>query len=81
MVAISAKKSQPSRKGTKAWRKNIDITDVEEHLEQLRHEERTMYALYHVNYDVINYTLMSLKINDVINYLLMLKLNDVIHYF
>lgn len=30
---------QPSRKGKKAWRKNIDIADVEESLEELRKEE------------------------------------------
>jgi nucleolar protein 53 len=30
---------QPSRKGTKAWRKNVDITDVERSLEELRKEE------------------------------------------
>ena len=30
---------QPSRKGKKAWRKNVDITDVEERLEERRKEE------------------------------------------
>ncbi|KAL0091804.1 ribosome biogenesis protein Nop53/GLTSCR2 [Phycomyces blakesleeanus] len=33
-------KAQPSRKGKKAWRKNIDITGVEDGLEVLRSEER-----------------------------------------
>ncbi|CAO3693878.1 unnamed protein product [Umbelopsis ramanniana] len=35
------KTAQTSRKGKKAWRKNIDIQDVEEHLEQVRSEERS----------------------------------------
>lgn len=30
---------QPSRKGKKEWRKNIDIADVEERQEELRKEE------------------------------------------
>jgi len=29
---------QPSRKGKKAWRKNVDITEVQEGLENLREE-------------------------------------------
>ncbi|KAI9314482.1 ribosome biogenesis protein Nop53/GLTSCR2 [Dichotomocladium elegans] len=33
-------KPQPSRKGKKAWRKNVDITHVEEGLEEMRQEER-----------------------------------------
>ncbi|CAM0137364.1 unnamed protein product [Umbelopsis sp. WA50703] len=39
-MPVKQKNAQPSRKGKKAWRKNIDITDVEEHLEELRSEER-----------------------------------------
>ncbi|CDH50482.1 hypothetical protein RO3G_11085 [Lichtheimia corymbifera JMRC:FSU:9682] len=35
-----AKKLQPSRKGKKAWRKNIDMEPVEEGLESYRGEER-----------------------------------------
>lgn len=34
------KKKQPSRKGKKAWRKNVDITGLESGLESLRSEER-----------------------------------------
>lgn len=30
--------SQPSRKGKKAWRKNIDVTEVEHGLEELNEE-------------------------------------------
>ncbi|CAG8705363.1 2574_t:CDS:2, partial [Dentiscutata heterogama] len=33
--------SKPSRKGKKAWRKNVDISEVEEALEKIRDEERT----------------------------------------
>ncbi|KAG2181130.1 hypothetical protein INT43_008712 [Umbelopsis isabellina] len=39
-MPVKQKNAQPSRKGKKAWRKNIDITDVEEHLEGVRSEER-----------------------------------------
>ncbi|KAH9000566.1 tumor suppressor protein Gltscr2 [Lactarius hatsudake] len=34
--------NQSSRKGKKAWRKNVDIDDLEETLEALRDEERTL---------------------------------------
>lgn len=30
--------SQPSRKGKKAWRKNVDVSEVEKGLEQLNEE-------------------------------------------
>ncbi|KAK9454159.1 ribosome biogenesis protein Nop53/GLTSCR2 [Dipodascopsis uninucleata] len=33
---------QPSRKGKRAWRKNIDIQEVEDGLEQLREEKRLL---------------------------------------
>ncbi|ODV76640.1 P60-like protein [Suhomyces tanzawaensis NRRL Y-17324] len=33
------KRPQPSRKGKKAWRKNVDIQDVEEGLEEIRDRE------------------------------------------
>jgi nucleolar protein 53 len=29
---------QPSRKGKKAWRKNVDVTDIQEGLEEVRDE-------------------------------------------
>ncbi|QRW13313.1 Nop53 (60S ribosomal biogenesis) [Ceratobasidium sp. AG-Ba] len=35
-----AQKAQATRKGKKAWRKNVDIEDVEDTLEDLREEER-----------------------------------------
>jgi nucleolar protein 53 len=41
-LGVSIKKKLPgSRKGKKAWRKNVDITEVEERLEELRREELT----------------------------------------
>ena len=30
--------SQPSRKGKKAWRKNVDITGIEEGIDEVREE-------------------------------------------
>lgn len=36
------KSTQPSRKGKKAWRKNVDITEIEETLEGIRAEERLL---------------------------------------
>jgi nucleolar protein 53 len=41
VVGAPAQHSQSSRKGKKAWRKNVDIEDLEEKLEGLREEERT----------------------------------------
>jgi nucleolar protein 53 len=41
-VQQQKKKTQTSRKGKKAWRKNVDITDVEEAQEELRSIERVM---------------------------------------
>ncbi|KAH7107018.1 P60-like protein [Auriculariales sp. MPI-PUGE-AT-0066] len=35
-----SQRTQPSRKGKKAWRKNVDIGGVEESLETMREEER-----------------------------------------
>ncbi|KAF7439843.1 hypothetical protein PC9H_000180 [Pleurotus ostreatus] len=39
-IGAPAQRSQSSRKGKRAWRKNIDIDQVEERLEELRTEER-----------------------------------------
>lgn len=36
-----AQKKQPTRKGKKAWRKNVDIEDIEAAVEGLREEEIT----------------------------------------
>lgn len=40
VVGAPSQRAQSSRKGKKAWRKNIDIDEVEEGLEELRVEER-----------------------------------------
>ncbi|GJJ73940.1 nucleolar protein 53 [Entomortierella parvispora] len=37
-----------SRKGKKAWRKNVDIADIEENLSELRAEERTTGGKVHL---------------------------------
>ncbi|CAG8442607.1 14039_t:CDS:2 [Acaulospora morrowiae] len=45
MLTLNTKKStkpKPSRKGKKAWRKNVDITEIEETLEEIRTEERVL---------------------------------------
>ncbi|KAI9334322.1 ribosome biogenesis protein Nop53/GLTSCR2 [Pilaira anomala] len=39
---IEKKRTQPGRKGKKAWRKNVDITDIEEGQEELRAIERAI---------------------------------------
>jgi len=39
-VGAPSQYKQSSRKGKKAWRKNVDIDDVETKLEGLREEER-----------------------------------------
>ncbi|KAF8586908.1 P60-like protein [Ramaria rubella] len=39
-VGAPSQHSQPSRKGRKAWRKNISIEDIEQGLDSLRDEER-----------------------------------------
>ncbi|KAF9149604.1 hypothetical protein BG015_008595 [Linnemannia schmuckeri] len=41
------RKNSSSRKGKKAWRKNVDITDVEQNLDELRAEERTTGGKVH----------------------------------
>ena len=41
-VGAPAQHNQASRKGKKAWRKNVDLDDVEDKLEGLREEERVL---------------------------------------
>ncbi|KAJ7089368.1 ribosome biogenesis protein Nop53/GLTSCR2 [Mycena belliarum] len=43
--------NQPSRKGKKAWRKNVDIQEVEEGIEELRAEERATGTFLHKQQD------------------------------
>jgi len=40
LVGAPSQHNQSSRKGKRAWRKNVDIEDVEEVLEGMRAEER-----------------------------------------
>jgi hypothetical protein len=40
IVGAPAQHNQPSRKGKRAWRKNVDIEDLERKLDGLREEER-----------------------------------------
>jgi len=48
-VGAPAQHSQPSRKGKKAWRKHVDIEPIEQALEDIRDQERTIgYGLYNV---------------------------------
>ncbi|KAL4242802.1 Ribosome biogenesis protein NOP53 [Abortiporus biennis] len=46
-VGAPSQRSQSSRKGKKAWRKNVDLDDVEEVLEELRTEERVTGSTVH----------------------------------
>jgi nucleolar protein 53 len=39
-VGAPSQHSQPSRKGKRAWRKNVDIGEIEAGIESLRDEER-----------------------------------------
>lgn len=50
-VGAPAQRTQSSRKGKKAWRKNIDIDEVEEGLEELRVEERVTGSTLHKKKD------------------------------
>ncbi|KAJ6590420.1 ribosome biogenesis protein Nop53/GLTSCR2 [Mycena vulgaris] len=43
--------TQPSRKGKKAWRKNVDLQEVEEGMEGLRAEERATGTFLHKQQD------------------------------
>ncbi|KAI0767353.1 P60-like protein [Fomes fomentarius] len=40
LIGAPAQRSQSSRKGKRAWRKNVNLDDLEEGLEELRAEER-----------------------------------------
>merc|ERR1712176_109056 len=48
---VEKKKRKGSKNKKKSWRKNTDIADVEEHLEDLRREERTGGAVNEVEDD------------------------------
>lgn len=40
---------QPSRKGKKAWRKNVDVTELQQGLDEVRDELIQGYAVYSLN--------------------------------
>ncbi|KAJ7065292.1 ribosome biogenesis protein Nop53/GLTSCR2 [Mycena amicta] len=46
-VGAPSQHNQPGRKGKKAWRKNVDIQEVEEGMEELRKEERATGSFLH----------------------------------
>lgn len=47
---------QPSRKGKKAWRKNVDVTEVQEGLRMLKDEEIKGYVdLFPIFYNFFYY--------------------------
>ncbi|EKM56661.1 uncharacterized protein PHACADRAFT_194252 [Phanerochaete carnosa HHB-10118-sp] len=50
-IGAPSQRTQSSRKGKKAWRKNIDIDNVEEGLEELRVEERVTGSTLHQKKD------------------------------
>ena len=45
-MEVPQQHKQPSRKGKKAWRKNVDVSDVQAGLEQAREELIKGLALY-----------------------------------
>ena len=49
IVGAPAQHNQSSRKGKKAWRKNVDIEDLEDKLEGLREEERTFGCVLYLS--------------------------------
>lgn len=46
VIGAPAQPTQSSRKGKRAWRKNVDIAAVEEGLEELREEERLIGSVH-----------------------------------
>ncbi|KAL1685541.1 hypothetical protein GGG16DRAFT_66086 [Schizophyllum commune] len=56
-LGVPAQRSQGSRKGKRAWRKHIDIDDVEERLEERREEERVLGTAVHEQPDAGLFTI------------------------
>ncbi|PVF93632.1 tumor suppressor protein Gltscr2 [Serendipita vermifera] len=50
-IGAPSQRTQSSRKGKRAWRKNVDITELEEGLEELREEERIIGGPVHKKTD------------------------------
>lgn len=46
VVGAPAQRSQGTRKGKRAWRKNVDLDEVEQGLEEVREEERQFGYVY-----------------------------------
>ena len=46
-VGAPSQRTQSSRKGKRAWRKNVDLDEVEEGLEEIRAEERVSGYVSH----------------------------------
>lgn len=38
---VKKKRKRVSKKSKRSWRKHVDITDIEEHLDEVRRQERT----------------------------------------
>ena len=56
-----AQRNQSSRKGKRAWRKNVDLDEVEEGLEELRAEERVSgYVSYYIQLVVLDDAMMNM---------------------
>jgi hypothetical protein len=49
---------QSSRKGKKAWRKNVDVTEIQEGLEELRDEVIKGFVIYSTLLSLINSNLI-----------------------
>lgn len=49
--------NQPSRKGKKAWRKNVDVTEVQEGLRLLKDEEIKGYVSMSVHVTEMRWTI------------------------
>lgn len=49
--------NQPSRKGKKAWRKNVDVTEVQEGLRLLKEEEKKGYVSMSVHVTEMRWTI------------------------
>ncbi|KZV75676.1 P60-like protein [Peniophora sp. CONT] len=51
VVGAPAQRSQGTRKGKRAWRKNVDLDEVEQGLEEVREEERQFGSALHKKKD------------------------------
>ena len=40
---VKKKRKRVSKKSKRSWRKHVDITEIEEHLDEVRRQERTGY--------------------------------------